>query len=99
MLFARGLPASLDLFTKRKSIVSKHSITLKRDGIKGFLSNQSIGTDALNALVSIPGVENPEIVSESNEQVELTYSWVGDGKFWETNEHLAKFGLARADVK
>lgn len=79
--------------------MSKHSITLKRDGIKGFLSSQSIGTDALNALHSISGVEEADVVSESNEQVELTYSWVGDGKFWETDEHLAKFGLARVDVK
>ncbi len=79
--------------------MSKYSVTLKRDGIKGFLSSQRIGTDALNALLSIPGVEEPEIVNESNEQIELTYSWVGDGKFWETDEHLAKFGLARVDVK
>ncbi|MBU1396389.1 MAG: hypothetical protein KKE84_09655 [Gammaproteobacteria bacterium] len=79
--------------------MSKHSIILKRDGLKGFLSSQSIGTDALSALCSIPGVENPEIVSESNEQVELTYSWAGDGTFWNTNEHLAEFGLARADIK
>jgi hypothetical protein len=88
-----------DLLTKRKSIVSKHSITLKRDGIKGFLSSQSIGTDARNALLSIPGLEEAEVVSESNLQVELTYSWAGDGKFWETDEYLAKFGLARVDVK
>lgn len=78
--------------------MSEHSITLKRKGVQGFLSTQRIGTDALNALLSIPGVENPEIVSESNEQVELTYSWVGDGKFWETENHLLEFGLARADV-
>ncbi|MCX7100514.1 MAG: hypothetical protein NTX38_03220 [Methylobacter sp.] len=77
--------------------MSKHSITLKRDGINGFLSSQSIGTDALNALLSISGVEEAEVESESNEQVELTYSWVGDGKFLEIYEHLAKFGLARVD--
>ena len=75
--------------------MSNNSITLKRDGIQGFMSDQSIGVNAINALSSIPGVKNPEIVSESNDQVELTYSWVGDGKFWETDEHLAKFGLAR----
>ena len=79
--------------------MSKHSIILRREGIKGFLSSQRIGTDALNALLSIPGVENPEIISESDEQVELAYSWVGDGSFWETDEHLLEFGLARADVK
>jgi hypothetical protein len=91
--------AMFDLFTKRKSTVCEHSITLKRDEMKGFLSTQSIGTEALNALHAIPGVGKAKVVSESNEQVELTYSWVGDGKFWEIDEHLAEFGLARVDVK
>ena len=40
-----------------------------------------------------------KIVSESNEQIGLTYLWVGDGKFWRTDEHLEKFGLARVDDK
>ncbi len=79
--------------------MSKHSLTLRRQGINGFISSQTIGVDALNALQSIPGVKEAEIVSESNEQVELTYAWVGDGKFWETDEHLAKFGLARVAIK
>lgn len=79
--------------------MSKHSITLKREGVQGFLSSQSIGTDALNALLSVPGVENPEIVSESTELVKLTYDWIGEGRFWETSEHLLKFGLSRADLK
>ena len=74
--------------------MSKHSITLKRNGMRGFLSSQRIGTDGINALLSIPGVEDPEIVGESDEQVELTYSWVGDGEFLETCEYLAKFRLA-----
>ena len=79
--------------------MSKHSINLKRDGINGFLSTQSIGTDGLNAMLSIPGVGEAEIVAESDEQVEITYLWVGAGEFWETNEHLHKFGLARVDPK
>jgi hypothetical protein len=79
--------------------MSKHSITLKRDGTKGFLFSQRLGTDALNAFQDIPGVEEVEIMSESNEQVELTYSWGDDGKFWEADEHLAKCGLARVDIK
>jgi len=78
----------------------KHSIVLRREGIKGFLSDQkSIGTDAFNALQSIPGVSNPTIVDESDEQVELTYDWVGEEKFWHIDEHLLKFGLGRVDVK
>jgi hypothetical protein len=79
--------------------MSKHSVILRRDnGIEGFFSDQSVGTDALNAMQSIPGVENPEIIRESDEEVELTYDWVGDGKFWETGEYLKKFGLVRADI-
>ena len=79
--------------------MSKHLITLRRYGMKGFLSKQRIGTEALNALHAIPGVEEPEVVSESNEQVELTYSWVGDSKFLEINNHLERFGLVRVDIK
>ena len=77
--------------------MSRHSITLRRSGVRGFLSDQSIGTDAINALLGIKGVENPEIVDESNEQVELTYTWSGDDKFWETSQHLERFGLVRVE--
>lgn len=76
-----------------------YHITLRRNGINGFLSSENICTDAINALTSIPGIKNLKILRESNEQVELTYSWHGDKKYWETAEHLADFGLARADVK
>ncbi|MFC1891174.1 hypothetical protein ACFLZT_02160 [Thermodesulfobacteriota bacterium] len=79
--------------------MTKHSITLRRKDVNGFLSDQSIGTDALNAMKSIPGVNNPQIINESDEQVELMYNWIGDGKFWETGEYLMKFGLARADIE
>lgn len=79
--------------------MSKHSITLKRDGIRGFLSSQSIGTDALNALAAIPGVKDLEIVAESDGQVELSYSWCGEDAFWGTDEQFAKFGLVRAGSK
>lgn len=75
----------------------KHSIILKCGGIKGILSGQRIGTVAINALNTIPGVEDLEIVSDSNEKVKLTYSWIGDDKFWKIDDKLAGFGLVRAD--
>lgn len=78
--------------------MSKHSITLERDGVRGFLSNQDIGTDALNALSSIDGVEDLEIVWETEEQVQLSYNWTGNEKFWGTGEVLAKHGLKRIDI-
>ena len=80
--------------------MSTHSIILKRNGMNGFLSTQqSLGTVALNAMNAIPGVKNPKIVRESNEQVEITYSWVGDVYFNKINEHMADFGLVRVAVK
>jgi len=76
-----------------------YSITLQRSGARGFLSSQSIGTDALNAMSSIPGVKNPKIIKESDEQVEIKYEWDGSDKFWETDTHLHQFGLERVNVK
>ena len=74
--------------------MSKHAITLARDGI-GNISATRASTDALTALSSIPGVEDVEIVQELEEYVELSYNWTGNDKFWETDEHLARFGLRR----
>jgi len=77
--------------------MSRHSITLRREGARGFLSDQRIGTDALNALLALQGVADPEVVDESNEQVELTYTWLGDDKFWETSTHFERYGLVRVE--
>lgn len=40
------------------------------------LSSNTIGTDALNALLSIPGVSEPEVVEESEEHAVVSYTWV-----------------------
>lgn len=78
--------------------MSKHSITLERDGVKGFLSDQTIGSDALNALSSIQGVDDLEIDWETEDQVKLTYNWTGDGTFWQAGEILSQHGLKRTDI-
>jgi hypothetical protein len=78
--------------------MSKNTIVLRREGIQGVMSDQSIGTDALNAMSTIPGVANPEIVTESEDRVTLLYDWVGKEEFWETGRHLLKHGLARVDL-
>jgi hypothetical protein len=49
--------------------MSKYYITLKREGINEFLSANEIGADALNALNTIPGVVNVEIINESKDRV------------------------------
>lgn len=94
---SQTLKAGVDQIHGRKCTMPKHTIVLRREGIQGFLSTQSLGTDAYNAMTSIPGVSNPEIVKESDKLVEIAYEWTGKGKFWQTGEHLLKFGLARAD--
>lgn len=75
--------------------MSKHSITLTRDGIKGFLSSNSIGTDALNALAAIPGVTNSEIIAESAQCAQIEYTWIGSEAFDTIAEHLQVYGLRR----
>jgi hypothetical protein len=80
--------------------MSKSLIVLGRGGVEGFLSQQSIGTNALNAMASIQWVTNPEIIEESDEQVKLTFNWVGEENFyWLIDEQLVKYGLVLVDIK
>lgn len=79
----------------KKSVIK--NISLTRSGPAGFLSSQSIGTDALNALNSIKGLSAPQIVHESESIVKITYLWSLDEKFDKANEVLYEFGLRIAD--
>ena len=76
--------------------MSEHTIILERDGIKGFLSSNSIATDGLNAMAEIPGVLRAEVTHEAEEQVELAYSWdTAIAKYQKTDELLLEHGLKR----
>lgn len=72
----------------------RHTITLVRNN-KGFLATNSIGTDGLNAISSIPGAKDVQIEKESEDQVVISYKWTATEKFWETEEHLSEFNLRR----
>jgi hypothetical protein len=76
----------------------KHRIILERDGMRGFLSNQDVGTEALNALSSIEGVNDPEIVWETDDQVQVSYRWSGKEAFVDIGDVLAQYGLKRTDI-
>jgi hypothetical protein len=76
--------------------VSNFKINLRRIALN--MSANTIGTDALNAMSNILGVNNVQIISETNEEVSLTYSYSSDKKYWQINEHLAKFWLERSDL-
>jgi len=76
--------------------VIKNKINLRRAvSIQGFLSANDIGTDALNAITAIPGVENPQIIADTGAIISIEYEWHGEERFMKTDEHLAKFGLER----
>jgi len=74
--------------------MTRYSITLERNGL-GHMSTNSIGTDGLNAISSIPGTADVQIESESESQVEISYAWTASENFWTTQEHLSKFNLRR----
>lgn len=72
-----------------------HIFLMRADNLEGFLSTNSIGTDALNALVAIQGVSCPEIVKVTDGVAELTYKWNGEERFMRADEHFNKYGLVR----
>jgi hypothetical protein len=65
--------------------------------MQGFLTANTIGTDGFNAISSVPGVEDVQIESESESQIEISYCWTGIEPFKATQEHLSKFGLTRKE--
>ncbi|MBB1520060.1 hypothetical protein [Aquipseudomonas guryensis] len=74
----------------------EYTIRLERsNNVRGIQAASSLGTDSVNGMLSIAGVEQPEILRETDEFVDLTYRWSGASKFWETDEYLAKFGVRR----
>lgn len=78
--------------------MTRHSITLKKTAI-GEISATSIGTSALTALASIPGLEDPRVEKETEGQATVSYLWKGASKMETIQEHLAKYGLERADLQ
>jgi hypothetical protein len=76
--------------------MTRHKIRIGR--ATGFwVSNNTLGTDALNALAAISGVSDLEVEHESEDEVEISYAWSGTEKFWTTGEHLERLGLRRLD--
>ncbi len=73
--------------------MTKYTRVLRREGMQGFMSDQSIGTDAINAMSTMPGVKNPVIVSESESQVTVSFDWVGSEPFMQAGQHLLRYGL------
>ena len=78
--------------------MKKDAIVLIRDNRNtiGLLSKNSLSTDALAAIESIPGTKDVEIINVSEkEEVEISYVWIGKEKIWNTDEYLSKYGVCR----
>ncbi len=76
--------------------MTRHKIRIGRH--TGFwVSNNTLGTDALNALASIPGVTDMAVEHESDDEVVISYMWSGTERFWTTGEHLQRCTLRRLE--
>lgn len=74
--------------------MSKQTVKTVRSQTGGMSPN-SLGTDALAGVSTIPGVSGTEITSESDAEVTLSYEWDGRADFQTTDEHLAKFHVQK----
>ena len=74
--------------------MTHHQITLCRTQFD--MSINTIGTDALKAMSTIPGVTGLLIESEEETEVRLSYDYNSGVRFWQTDEYLAPFWLKRA---
>jgi hypothetical protein len=76
--------------------MTRYKIVVKRNAL-GQMAQNTIGTDALNAILNIPGVADVRIEAEDDEQVEITYSYTLNENYGDLVTHLAKFGLERVN--
>lgn len=75
--------------------MTRHTLTVAR--APDSLSRSSLGTDALNAISAITGAKQVDIDDETDASVVISYEWTSKEKFWDTETHLAKYGLIRTD--
>lgn len=75
-------------------------IVVRRNPRSAYISSQTVGTDAVNALWRVPGVEEVELLEESDVdaeggQAKLAYAYASSERYMAIDTHLDKFGLER----
>lgn len=75
----------------------RHTITIAREPGRTWRSKNSIGVDAYQAVISIPGAFDVKIESETLDVAVISYVWQMSEKYSRTAEHLAGRGLRRID--
>jgi hypothetical protein len=72
----------------------RHRITVERTPL-GHLRSNSMETDALNGVGSIPGVTDLQVEETGADFVTLSCRWTGTTQFDRTDDHLLQYGLQR----
>lgn len=77
-----------------------YEIRVRRNPRSSHISSQTAGTDAVNAMWRVPGVEDVELLEESEEdsengQARLSYMYASGERFTTIDTHLDAFGLER----
>jgi hypothetical protein len=75
----------------------KHTISIGRLPGMTWRSKNSIGKDALHAVMSIPGAFDVEIQMETPEVAVIGYVWKMPQRFPDTLQYLEGRGLRRID--
>ena len=76
-----------------------YEILVERDARSRTLSSRTVGTDAVDAMWRVPGVDAVELLEESADdelgRAKLSYLYMGEQRFPTIDSHLEKFGLRR----
>lgn len=76
-----------------------YEILVERDIRARFLSSRTVGTDAVDAMWRVPGVDDVELLEEDPDQkqarAKISYLYMGEQRFMTIDAHLQEFGLKR----
>ena len=64
---------------------------------KHSLSNNSLATDSLNAILSIPVIRDARIENETEDEVTISYIYTGSDVFQFTQEYFSKFDVTKKE--
>ena len=76
--------------------MNKYTVTLLRDQLSTVITNNSIGTDAFNAVSTIPFCADVTVLNEADDSARIEFKYPsGAPQFLDTGTHLAKFALKK----
>lgn len=72
----------------------RRTIKIERNEFATFAKN-TLGTDAFNAISSIPGTQDVQIDEDGEQIVTISYAWTVEGDFNDTATVLARYQCKR----